>query len=74
LYTFMAQRFVASYNLLDCSGLTEIQDPVSVTLDANGVAIGATINLPLRWSDQQMLDRYRAHDEAADHVGGDVEY
>jgi len=74
LYTFMAQRFVASYNLLDCSGLTEIQDPVSVTLDANGVAISATINVPLRWSDQQMLDRYRAHDEAADHVGGDVEY
>jgi len=74
LYTFMAQRFVASYGLLDCNGLTEISDPVSVTLDANGVAIGATINLPLRWSDQQMLDRLRAHDEAADDIGRDLEY
>jgi len=74
LYTFMAQRFVASYGLLDCNGLTEISDPVSVTLDSNGVAIGVTINLPLRWSDQQMLDRSRVQDEAADDVGRDLEY
>jgi hypothetical protein len=71
LYTFMAQRFVASYGLLDCNGLTEIPDPVSVTLDANGVAISATINLPI-WSDQQALDRSRAQDEAADDMGGDL--
>lgn len=72
LYTFMAQRFVASYSLLDCNGLTEIPDPISVTLDGNGVTIGATVSLPLRWSDQQALDRSQAQDEAADDFGGDV--
>jgi len=71
LYTFMAQRFVASYNLLDCNGLTEIPDPVSVTVDSNGVATSATINSP-RWSDQQTLDRSRAQDEAADDIAGEV--
>jgi hypothetical protein len=68
LYTFMAQRFVASYGLLDCNGLTEIPNPVSVTVDASGVAISATINLP-RPSDQLVLDRSQAQDEAADDSG-----
>lgn len=67
LYTFMAQRFVASYGLLDCNGLTEIPDPVSVTLDSNGVAVSATISAP-RASDQEVLDRSQAQDEAADDV------
>lgn len=44
LFTFLAQRFVASYGLLNCSGLTNIPDPISVTTDGNGVAISATIN------------------------------
>jgi hypothetical protein len=66
LYTFMAQRFVASYNILDCNGLTEIPDPISVTVDANGVAIDATIALPFDWRTQRVLDGFQARDEAID--------
>ena len=46
LFTFLAQRFVASYgpNGLNCVGLLNIPDPVAVTTDGNGVAISATFN------------------------------
>ena len=46
LFTFLAQRFVASYgaNGLNCAGLLNTPDPVAVTTDGNGVAISATFN------------------------------
>ncbi len=46
LFTFLAQRFVATYgpNGLNCVGLLNMPDPVSVQTDNNGVAIAATIN------------------------------
>ncbi len=46
LFTFLAQRFVASYgpNGLNCVGLLNKPDPVAVTTDGNGVAISATFN------------------------------
>ncbi|MGH2498099.1 MAG: hypothetical protein ACRDIV_25660 [Ktedonobacteraceae bacterium] len=46
LFTFLAQRFVASYgpNGLNCVGLLNTPDPVAVTTDGNGVAISATFN------------------------------
>ena len=44
MFTFLAQRFVASYDILGCAKLTNIPDPVSFTHDANGVAISATVN------------------------------
>ncbi len=46
LFTFLAQRFVATYgpNGLNCVGLLNMPDPVAVTTDANGVAISATFN------------------------------
>ena len=46
LFTFLAQRFVASFeaNGLNCTGLLNVPDPVVVTTDANGVAISATFN------------------------------
>jgi hypothetical protein len=46
LFTFLAQRFVASYgaNGLNCVGLLNMPDPVAVTTDGNGVAISATFN------------------------------
>ena len=71
LYTFMTQRFVASYEILDCNGLTEIPDPISVTVDANGVATSATINLPFQRKHQEILDRYQAHDDAIDELDRD---
>jgi len=44
LFTFLVQRFVASYgpNGLNCVGLLNTPDPITVTTDANGVAISAT--------------------------------
>jgi hypothetical protein len=46
LFTFLAQRFVASYgaNGLNCIGLLNMPDPIAVTTDGNGVAISATFN------------------------------
>jgi hypothetical protein len=46
LFTFLAQRFVASYgaNGLNCVGLLNKPDPIAVTTDGNGVAISATFN------------------------------
>jgi hypothetical protein len=44
LFTFMAQRFVASYDILACASLVHIPDPISVTTDAQGVATGAVID------------------------------
>ncbi len=46
LFTFLAQRFVASYgpNGLNCVGLLNTPDPVVVTTDGNGVAISANFN------------------------------
>jgi hypothetical protein len=43
VFTFMAQRFVTSYDTLGCAALAHQPDPVSVTFDANGVAVAATI-------------------------------
>ncbi len=46
LFTFLAQRFVTTYgpNGLNCMQLLGQPDPITVTTDANGVAIAATIN------------------------------
>jgi len=66
LFTFMAQRFVASYNILGCAALVDIPDPVSFTQDANGVAIGATIDIPNYEKCKRKLHRYKAEDDAED--------
>jgi hypothetical protein len=44
LFTFMGQRFVASYDILQCADLLGIADPVSVTSNAQGVTTGVTID------------------------------
>jgi hypothetical protein len=50
LFTFLAQRFVATYgaNNLNCVGLLNTPDPVTVTTDGNGVAVDATITVPTK--------------------------
>jgi hypothetical protein len=45
LFTFMAARLVASYQILGCDKFG-VSNPVSVATDVNGVATGATITLP----------------------------
>ena len=44
-FTFLAQRWVASWGLLTCPNLINIQAPITLTTDANtGVVTAATIN------------------------------
>lgn len=51
LFTFMAQRFVASYDILGCANRVRIPNPISLTVDGQGVTTAATIDLSLvhRW-------------------------
>ena len=42
LFTFLAQRFQAAYNLLNCTQLLNTPNPVTTQKDANGVVISAT--------------------------------
>jgi hypothetical protein len=44
LYNFMGQRWVASYEILSCQTLINIANPVSVTMNADGVTTATTIN------------------------------
>ena len=65
LFTFMAQRFMGSYDLLGCANLVGLPDPVSVSTDENGVAISADINLRTYGRCKRYLDAYRRYDDAA---------
>ena len=44
LFTFLAARLSASWGNLGCGALLNAPDPVSLTLDANGVATAATFS------------------------------
>jgi hypothetical protein len=51
-FTFVAQRWVASWQLLDCQTLINIAAPITLTTDANtGVVTAATINTKTLTSD-----------------------
>jgi len=39
----MAQRFVGTYEMLNCQALLNQPDPVTLIMDANGVVIDAMI-------------------------------
>ena len=47
LFTFLAQRFAASYDILGCADLVKLPDPITVTTDDEGFASSATVNLPI---------------------------
>jgi hypothetical protein len=66
MFTFMAQRFSASYDILGCADLVKIPDPISFTQDENGVAVTATIDLPAYRVCRQKLAPYEFQDDAAD--------
>ena len=44
LFTFLAQRFMASYTNLNCQNLLNMPNPVTVQMDGNGIAVAATFN------------------------------
>jgi hypothetical protein len=68
LYTFLAQRFVAAYQLLDCRNLVNEADPVSVTTNNDGVAVAASINTAALTRSVQRLAPQKAEDDWADSV------
>jgi len=68
LYTFLAQRFVAAYQLLDCATLVNESDPVSVTLNQQGVAVSAAVNTAALNAIVQKLSAQQAEDDSEDSV------
>jgi hypothetical protein len=70
LFTFMAQRFVASYELLNCETLIGKEDPITVTVPTTGpdagVAISASLNRMLYSTEVSDLESTKAADDAAD--------
>jgi len=66
LYTFLAQRFTATYEQqLSCQSLINIPDPVTVTTK-NDIAVSATINTTALNKAIQQLAASKANDDAAD--------
>jgi hypothetical protein len=68
LYTFLAQRFVATYQLLDCASLVNQSDPVSVTLNKQGVAVSAAVNTAALNRIVQRFSAQQSEDDAADSI------
>ncbi len=65
LFTFLAQRFAASYDILGCGDLVHIADPVVVTTTSAGVASSAQID-PSRYGEcKRRLGPYEIPDNAA---------
>jgi hypothetical protein len=66
LFTFMAERFVASYQILNCESLIQKVDPITVITDANGVAIKATVNIFSYIEEVKSIAGLKGADDAAD--------
>jgi hypothetical protein len=66
LYTFLAQRFVATYSILTCETLINIANPVSVTVNNAGVATRAAVNTTALNRAIQKLASRKAEDDNAD--------
>jgi hypothetical protein len=69
LFTFMAQRFVASYDILGCMNLVHIPDPISLTVDAQGVTTAANIDLTVIRKWRQSSAASEKQDDDADDAG-----
>ena len=65
MYTFMAQRFAASYHL-GCADLLGIPDPITIAHDKNGVAVKATIDLPFYQRCKRKIALLESQDDATD--------
>jgi hypothetical protein len=66
MFTFMAQRFAGSYDILGCAKLTSLPDPVSFTTDGDGVAVSASIDTQKYQRCRRTLAPYEAQDNASD--------
>jgi hypothetical protein len=67
LYAFLAQRFVASYQILNCANLIHQDVPITLTTDKDtGIVTNAMINMMLYTEELNVLKFQQAADDAAD--------
>jgi hypothetical protein len=66
LFTFLGQRFVASYDILGCSSILNLPDPVSVTVDSNGVTTDVAVDNAALAAYFRRFAPYQSKDDAAD--------
>lgn len=66
LFTFLAQRFTATYQLLNCQNLVNLPDPVSVTLDGAGVAVAGKVDTAVLARDVARIQGQQAGDDEKD--------
>ncbi|MBV8803533.1 MAG: hypothetical protein JO042_00775 [Sinobacteraceae bacterium] len=66
LFNFLGQRFVASYQLLNCATLINQANPVSVTMDNNMVTTSTTVNQAALQQILQKIAPQQAEDNAKD--------
>ncbi|HEY1265374.1 MAG TPA: hypothetical protein VGF06_17720 [Terriglobales bacterium] len=65
MFTFLAQRFVASFDILGCARMVNLPNPISVTTDDNGVAVSASVDLPLYGRCRRWLSAFQRQDDSA---------
>jgi hypothetical protein len=68
LFTFLAQRLDAAYQLLDCANLVNLANPVSVKVNGAGVAVSATVNTSALSKIVDRLASQKSDDDQADSV------
>ena len=68
LYTFMGQRIVATYQILQCQNLINHADPISVTTNAQGVTTSVSINTQALAKILQAIAPEKSDDDAADNA------
>jgi hypothetical protein len=66
LFTFMAQRFVASYDILGCADRLHLPDPISITQNDQGVTTAAVIDTTKLRRCRQSLASSEQQDSSAD--------
>jgi hypothetical protein len=74
LFTFMAQRFVASYEILECENLIHVPDPISVTTNADGVTTAGAVNTNALNKAIKQLAATKSQDDAADAASKSLHY
>jgi len=66
LFTFLAQRFVASYDILGCESLLRVPDPIALTINPDGITTGAALNGPIVTRARQFLAWCARQDHSQD--------
>jgi hypothetical protein len=66
LFTFLAQRFAATWDILGCTDLTRLTNPITVTANGDGVVTAAAINTITYNKRRQWLSSCQRQDDSDD--------